>query len=588
MLALLLLAPVLATAAASPCESGRYYIESTGKCVAEEECLTQWRHLREGGYCREVYEVSTETELLRIGDHPYEAYVLTQDVVLTKPWGPTEFWGELDGQGHWIKNISFDLQAFYAAHDPKLGLYVGIFPNVTVLKNLGLEAAVNITNVTDECAFFYLGLVSGYTYRPLLVHDVIVNGSISMQGHLRYDSNMYQGGLFGYQAFEDAVIGPNVTSYCALGCKADYFCYVGGIAGVAYANVTSLAAVINSVSLDARHIRFGGIVGWSHSQFITESFAEVGNVSVTPRVRELKLGGLVGEYGGEVVQDCYAIVHNITAEANTTSSATIYVSAFIAAICTDRLRIIERCYGLLTDAVTTSGQDCGVYIGGLIADSWISNVSISSSFAIIEDIRAANSRYSHVGGFIGHSTSWDEDNGLVTIKNSWAQLTISSSLEAKNVYLGGICGYQLTDLGNIILKDVSITLTLTSEALDLQQKAIGVLVGQMSTAEATGILVEYHCLNEASEECTAVPLVALGGSMTISDVYVVQEGGEVTSGNTTGEFNIVTGEYATGSYPGIQDWTFYKNAYPTLSTLPVVDRTGDSMLSNPEGSAWSA
>jgi len=146
MLLPLLLALPLAGASALPCGEGTWYFESIGECVTDEECVARGRDAREGGYCREVYEVSTEAELLQIGDHPYETYVLASDIVLTTPWRPTEFWGEIDGQGHWIRSISFDFQAFYdAGHDSYGRTVKAVFlPNATVVKNLGLEAAVDV------------------------------------------------------------------------------------------------------------------------------------------------------------------------------------------------------------------------------------------------------------------------------------------------------------------------------------------------------------------------------------------------------------------------------------------------------------
>jgi len=57
MLLPLLLALPLAGASALPCEEGTWYIESIGECVTDEERVARGREAREGGYCREVYDV---------------------------------------------------------------------------------------------------------------------------------------------------------------------------------------------------------------------------------------------------------------------------------------------------------------------------------------------------------------------------------------------------------------------------------------------------------------------------------------------------------------------------------------------------
>jgi len=91
MLALAILVSLGSTARA--CGEGVHKVVTwqADESMTEEDCLARGSEIREDGYCREVYEVSTEEELRAMSAHPEEAYVLTQDITLTKPWGPMRF-----------------------------------------------------------------------------------------------------------------------------------------------------------------------------------------------------------------------------------------------------------------------------------------------------------------------------------------------------------------------------------------------------------------------------------------------------------------------------------------------------------------
>jgi len=86
----------------------------------------------------------------------------------------------LDGQGHWIKNVSFDLEAFYDGADSGT-VYIDLFPNIAVLENTGLEFAVEIKITAKDIYELCLGLASNYTQHPVLMHNIVANGSISLQ-----------------------------------------------------------------------------------------------------------------------------------------------------------------------------------------------------------------------------------------------------------------------------------------------------------------------------------------------------------------------------------------------------------------------
>jgi len=568
------------------CWEGKYLIESSNTCVTEEECLAQERQIREGGYCREVYQVSTEEELKAIHTHPYEAYVLTEDIILAKPWVPTDFKGEIDGQGHWINNISFDISAFYdAGHGDSNGwtVEVGLFPNIAVLKNVGLEAVVDTKNAMSDIDFLWLGLVSGRTNRALVLHDVVANGSFSVQQSSSRISDVYMGSLFGLQKSKDALIGPNVTSYCDLDCKASDSCHVGGLVGQMEGNVVRTAVISKSVTLDSGRIFFGGIAGdCDYSRIVgNESFVELGDITVTTR-SVANIGGLVARYYNGFILDCYATVSSITVEASAGSRAIVDISPVIAASVAGS-PTIERSYGWVKEAVEVGGKVGDLYIGGIVGYS-LSHWSISSSFAIVEDIKVSGSSYSYIGGLVGDDSRF---GGGVrqSVKDSWFKLKVSSL--SGSARLGGVFGSCSSGSLSSRITNVSIDITMAPEVAAIRRQSIGALVGDGSRAYFNRIFLEYHCSGSGGEECSPIPLVA-SGSVDISNVYVAADDGQITEGAGNGHFTITAGKYESASYPELRGWTFYDNAYPTLSSLPVLDGTGTREFANGSASIWSS
>jgi len=557
----------------STCAPGWYLLEAENRCVDADECTAQDRKKPgESGYCRTIYEISTEDDLFNIGGHRNDTCVLTADIKLTKPWEPTSFWGEIDGQGHWIRNIFFDTQKFFSSSR----VYISLFSNITVLKNIGLEAAVDIENTVSEVSNFYLGLVSDATERPLIVHDVVVNGSISVKNESEGIGRARIGGLFGEQYGMDTILGPNITSYCDLTCKATY-CYVGGLAGTLYATVIGAAIYSNSVTVTADSVYFGGIAADSSSQLIKESFAEIGNIVVVSTSGNY-IGGFSGNHYLGTLQDCYSTVGSISVTTGKQLNSGTYVSPFIGSVDRSEFLLIERCYGWSKGALEIVGGG-DVYVGGLIGYAPLNDLTISSSFAIAEDLKVADFDGVNIGGLTGYCVS-------PAIDNSWTRLKVTSVPPEGSVAIGGICGTLKKYSNTKALTNISVDITLPSEVANLQGKAIGAFGGVMENASVTGVLVEYHCIAEEGEECNIISLIATGFFVDISGVYVVEDGGEVVPGVETGSLVITTGEYGSTSYLGLEGWNFYDKAYPTLSSLPVVDRSGTNWFVNPTASEW--
>ena len=86
---------------------------------------------------RSVKKITTEAQLRAMAEDPDGVFVLENDITLTSVWKPIDmFEGVFDGNGHSIKNITFDVESY-----SNMGFFNML--SEAVLRNLNLEVNIN-------------------------------------------------------------------------------------------------------------------------------------------------------------------------------------------------------------------------------------------------------------------------------------------------------------------------------------------------------------------------------------------------------------------------------------------------------------
>lgn len=594
---LLIGAILLARPASALCDEDMYEESGSGACVTREQCEAKGKQIREGDVCRLVVEVSTVEGLKALGKYPYRyaACVLTADITFDEPTGPIEFYGELDGQGHWIKNINLKLRTFVAARSDEVSL--SLFPSVAIIKNVGFEAAIDITNGIKELSSVDVSLVNGgFPFQQM--HDVVFNGSISVQNGTHPVFRVSMGCVFGgfYKRF--AVLGPNITSHCDFSCRASQ-CKIGGLAFRWNDVITGVAVAGSSITAEANEVSLGGVVLSLGAEELSRSSADLKKITIIGGSSSVKIGGLVGLCGKGVISDSYALVSdvNITRSADQASSSTIYFSPFIAGASNLQLK---RCYAWLKNPVSLHDAD-NIYVGGLVGGeskgypvTAYDLISISHSFSILEGL-SLKGKNIWAGGLLGQAKTFITHKiKVLNITDSWTKFALDQAL----LYDSGA-----SHIGAIVSLDGYINycfVNLTNVAVMLISRGsgdIGALVGSsLINGNISKVLVEYTC---SRGNCTSIHLFSsnLSEAVTFSDVYVVEHGGKIVERRPKKvtftslkkvTFTSLTGKYDSTFYSGLSEWDFHENAYPTLSSLPVFARGGRRIFSNPTASTWPA
>lgn len=530
-------------------------------------------------------EISSESELLAISGT--EVCVLTADITLSEPLTPIQFQGEIDGQGHWIKGIDFDFQKIYddaPANGDSKTIAVHVFSAPKALRNIGLEFNVDFKNNVGYVLSLSLGAVGDQS--SLEVRDVVINGTLQVASGEQVLNGAYVGSIVGNRMAMGSIIKSNVTSYCSVGCDAKMYCHIGGLAGYWNGNITGAAFIGGSLSAVASNIvSVGGIAGILWYGDVDQSFSEPGSISV--KAGKGSVGGFAGQFSGETILDSYSLVSSMEVEFTATSQPERRVSSFIGFVSSPDIVTIARCYTWLTDVLEVISTGSTVHVGGLVGTATLQQLSLSSSFASIQSVRSLGKADAFaIGGLCGQISSslGDPQGEAVRIDESWSSIAIQSVPAGTSSHLGGLCGIIKISAGSVILQNLAVGLELDTTTLGTSSTRLaGVFVGEMS-GSVSGVVVEYTC---SAGGCSAVPFVSKG-SAAVSNAYVAQSGGEVSKGSETGGFVVVTDKYDSSSYSGLSGWDFYDDAYPTLSSLPVADRTGRNTFAKPAALSWSA
>lgn len=295
------------------------------------------------GTAANPYLVSTAGDMLQIKTDPKASYKLVNDIDLNTTnadWAPiNEFSGTLDGDGHYLSNLTIE------SSESDAGL-IGMAGENSQIKNLTfVSPSIKATEDNSN-----IGVVAGEAISAKISNVHVVDANITSASE---DASATTGGLVGNASLYSEVAGSSFsgtinlpgsqsvggilgnirTSTDVTACYAEGTFTaqkkLGGIAGVndADSKITNSHA---NVTLTAENT-IGGIVGDDGRGSVSLNIAE-GTITATqaPKWGGLALGGIAGSLASDwsnstntVVGSNIAIV-NITRPANTENDGTIH------------------------------------------------------------------------------------------------------------------------------------------------------------------------------------------------------------------------------------------------------------------------
>ncbi len=207
------------------------------------------------------------------------------------------FYGNFDGQGHTIKNLSI------TGYGSDVGLFG--FTMTGEIKDFTLENA-SVSGYLD------VGAVAGCPYTTEYT-DITVKGSIQIDGYA------YVGGAFGKNAYDD-ITNVNVMGDEGSYVKAEsggYRTYVGGLVGFMGEGNQTIKDCDVAIDVTGSTCDVGGITGMLHYGNSMIDCTYKGSLTLTSEDNEAvgEIGGLAGTYktGSEEVKDQVTTVKGCTA-----------------------------------------------------------------------------------------------------------------------------------------------------------------------------------------------------------------------------------------------------------------------------------
>ena len=331
--------------------------------------------------------------------------------------------------------------------------------------------------------------------------------------------------------------------------KADHECYIGGLVGTAYSDVTdcrNLGVITNYRSEGYYNSVAGGIVGGCNRGTVSECTNE-------GKISGQFVGGIAGTvgYSGEIA-DCENIAQVSAASCaggiaessggvirNCVNNGSVVSDSGAAGIVYD-LRVgnkWESCDSDVLNCVNTgfvSGNNCSAGIAGEVAPCNKSTVNIRKCFNTGEIVGIGK----HTGGIVAYAVPiW---NGVLTIEDCYNTGWINGW-----EYAGGIAGEIDTPCGVTVQRCYNAGYVTGDNAAEL----IGMLSTYNSTGEVTSLRIENcYYLDEA-------PILAINRGTTTANETIKSVKGltddQMRSASCLGGFDFV-GTWTMGgssSYP---------------------------------------
>lgn len=351
----------------------------------------------------------------KIGADMSGSFILTQDIDMSElgTLGDAAitgiFQGQLDGNGHSVKNLTIDGTIY---NNWYIGLFAQLDGAAAVIKNLSVENTNIQANGSD-----FVGTIAGYLTNGATVTNTYSSGNIT--GHY------YVGGIVGRSASSNITnsysstsidgqeVGGGVLGYSAGSTISNSYStgnvninnsYAGGLVG--QAATTTIQNSYSTGDVSANNGVAGGLIGQANNNTqIINSYA-TGNIFANMQ----RAGGLVGWLGAN------SVITNSYATGNASSNG-MNVGGLVG----------YKGGGTVQNSYSTGSVSGTSAVGGLIGYNLASG-SITNSYAT----GAANGTAS-VGGFVGQN--------LGTITNSYATGSVTSS--------GTVGGFAGTNTGTI-------------------------------------------------------------------------------------------------------------------------------------------
>ncbi len=211
------------------------------------------------------YEISQPVQLFELGRHQGAKYRLTADIDMAGyTWTPVDFFGELDGGGHAIRNldikgVSGDVRVTFDGNMKRYATsfsgFFGVLENAWV-HDLDLEGVTLVADEGDQCVF--AGLLAGW-----MTYSTVENVRVSGRGDLYTTSKSF--GIGGFAGFGKGQISYSEADTVLVCVDRDKEHrdeqFMGGAYAAGCINVDNCTIIIDGYDSDHGYVHNGGIVG---------------------------------------------------------------------------------------------------------------------------------------------------------------------------------------------------------------------------------------------------------------------------------------------------------------------------------------
>jgi len=461
--------------------------------------------------------IATAGDMAKIGvdaDYPLSGtYTLTANITLTG-WAPIgdetkPFTGKFDGNGKTVTLTSFNTTAVSEkAHLGVFGYVKGkSASSKALIKNLKIDSSVNAasTKTTGQG----VGLAAGYAENAE-IDSIILSGNLAFSS----EKTPYVGGVAGYIVGSGTVI-KNSNSSLAMDIRPG----------------TGDQLIQSAAPLFLPYIYVGGIVGLFKDGAGIENCRNTGNVTADGTATadtQVFVGGIAGGSFYTMQSETYhGYIRDCSSAGDITGKAQSYwtLAGGIAGGIAGGNTSIERCF--VTGNVSTAGTNSGYpYAGGIVGiNYWGALVSQCYFTGTVSNNKVTD----NTGGIAGYNSGGQVvigvPSGVISrIENCWSGGTVQgynnaggivgqqaaasqilncysitnvSATAAASSGVGGIAGYNLTDIDDAISACVALNPSIGASS--------GALIHRIAGREGTLANTSRYDNNYGRSDMTITP-----------------------------------------------------------------------------------
>jgi hypothetical protein len=383
--------------------------------------------------------ISTDTELALIGTDPFDYpadgdYILADDLILTG-WTPIcdpnadldPFTGTFDGNGHTITLSSFGGGSLTGAGG--LGIFA-VTSTGAVIENLN----VNFTTGPFNTTVYYAGGVAGYALGTTFSNISVVAGVDAAYKDTGY-TDFDLGGVAGYAAnstFTGIKASGSITASAEM--PYDYTTgndfSVGSVVG--YAAGGSISGSKSNAEITANSSQIasfaGGIVGRGANGLTITNCEGIGDVSSNGENNNTSAGGIAGYITQTTVTNSYAAIGDITVTAPSGSGQYDVYQVFAGGLVgySGNASAISRSHAIDQNVVTENAAY--PYAGGLVGYNY--------------GVLVFSNQKGYARGILDFDAPAQPNNGSI-ITRSYSTNTVAANATDNGIpYAGGLAGYN--------------------------------------------------------------------------------------------------------------------------------------------------